>query len=302
MVAIIILIILLILSALIVPFTRQLVKDKIELKETPINKKFELLVSIINDTMLGGLGEITLFENNPRMMNLMSESQRNMLIQFYYSTGNLTIILNYKYFQKELVHKELYSNVRNITIFRQKDIANSFIEIAFRKIREHQERTGMEDVNNMSQLSTDIDDGSDPMNVVREAYSGLSLEQKRSIINLLYIIAKYGGLKDDEITKLPSVTQQLLTLELKWNDCVIQYQNTKEEGVVCNLKGIEEGLMTMIILSVMQLMNELKSMPHNLNADIESYAYSLFNKIGYSEKRMDEMLKKMMLMQQMFGL
>ena len=91
------------LALIFVPFTRQLVKDKEELSRNPINKKFEILVGVINDTMLEGKGEITLFNDDPRLMNLMSEDKRNMLIQFYYSTGNLTITLNYKYLQKELV-------------------------------------------------------------------------------------------------------------------------------------------------------------------------------------------------------
>ena len=94
MVTIIILIIVLILALVIVPFARQIVKDKEELAKTPINEKFQILVAKINDGLLDGKGEITLFDDDPRLMNLMSEDMRNMLIQFYYSTGNLTIYLN----------------------------------------------------------------------------------------------------------------------------------------------------------------------------------------------------------------
>lgn len=73
MVTIIILIIVLILALVIVPFTRQIVKDKEELAKTPINEKFQILIAKINDGLLDGKGEITLFDDDPRLMNLMSE-------------------------------------------------------------------------------------------------------------------------------------------------------------------------------------------------------------------------------------
>ena len=101
-ITLIFLLVIFVLALIFVPFTRQLVKDKEELSRNPINKKFEILVGVINDIMLNGKGEVTLFDDDPRLMNLMSDDKSNMLIQFYYSTGNLTLILNYKFLQKEL--------------------------------------------------------------------------------------------------------------------------------------------------------------------------------------------------------
>lgn len=139
-----------VLALIFVPFTRQLVKDKEELPRNPINKKFEILVGVINDIMLDGKGEVTLFEDEPRLMNLMSEERRNMLIQFYYSTGNLTITLNYKFFQKELVYKKQFSGLRNLSAFMQRDIANEFIEVCNKKISEHQQNVGYMDMSSMN--------------------------------------------------------------------------------------------------------------------------------------------------------
>ena len=133
MVTIIILIILLILALIFVPFSRAIVKDKLELAETPINKKFEILINRINDGLLDGRGEAVLFDDDARLMNLFSEDKSNYLIQFYYSTGTLTITLNYKYFQNELVRKEQYHGLRNISIYQQKDIANQFLEMCNRE-------------------------------------------------------------------------------------------------------------------------------------------------------------------------
>ena len=92
-ITLIFLLVIFVLALIFVPFTRQLVKDKEELSRNPINKKFEILVGVINDVMLDGKGEVTLFDDDPRLMNLMSDDKRNMLIQFYYSTGNLSITL-----------------------------------------------------------------------------------------------------------------------------------------------------------------------------------------------------------------
>lgn len=149
-ITLIFLLVVFVLALIFVPFTRQLVKDKEELSRNPINKKFEILVGAINEFMLDGKGEVTLFEDEPRLMNLMSEERRNMLIQFYYSTGNLTITLNYKFFQKELVYKKQFSGLRNLSAFMQHDIANEFIEVCNKKISEHQQNVGYMDMSSMS--------------------------------------------------------------------------------------------------------------------------------------------------------
>ena len=65
-ITLIFLLVIFVLALIFVPFTRQLVKDKEELSRNPINKKFEILVGVINDIMLDGKGEITLFDDDPR--------------------------------------------------------------------------------------------------------------------------------------------------------------------------------------------------------------------------------------------
>jgi len=302
MTTIIILVILLIFSALIVPFARQLVKDKLELRQNPINKKFELLVSIINDAMLGGKGEITLFDDDPRLMNLMSDDRRNLLIEFYYSTGNLTITLNYKYFQKELVHKEVYPNVRNITIFGQKDIANSFIEVCNKKIFEHQQKVTYNDAQKVSPNSFHANSQSDPTQILSAVYEDLSLHQKQSIINFMCMIAKYGGKVDTGIEKLTAISQQVLILNVRLEDCKAQFIQEGESAVLNDLKKLEESCMSSIILSVMQLLQELSFPSADIEPGLLNYTLGLFEKMGYSEQRVEGILKKIMLLGQMFGI
>lgn len=184
-ITLIFLLVIFVLALIFVPFTRQLVKDKEELSRNPINKKFEILVGVINDIMLDGKGEVTLFDDDPRLMNLMSDDRSNMLIQFYYSTGNLTITLKYKFLQKELVYEKQFSGLRNLSAFMQRDIANEFIEICGRKIAEHQQNVGYMDMSSMSGIQNPTLSDSDPMDVVRGMYNGLTTRQRCSAINLL---------------------------------------------------------------------------------------------------------------------
>lgn len=304
MTTIIILIVLLILAILIIPFTRQLVLDKEELRKTPINEKFKELVTIINSTMLDGEGEITLFDDDPRLMNLMSENKQNMLIQFYYSTGNLTLILNYKYFQKELVHKEVYNNLRNITIFTQKDIARSFIEVCNKKIIGHQQMVMKSLTAAMPYGSKNINIKGDTTSFLASSYDDLSLRQKRSVINLLYTIAKHKRLNDNEIGELTSINQQAVILGLRLDDCKCQFiqDGNSEISIVNDLKGIDEGCMSYIILSVMHLIHDLAKSPNDLEPEFEEYVNALFEQMGYSQQRIENIIRKISLLGKTFDL
>ena len=84
MTTIIILIVILIVALIAIAFSRQLVMDKQELLQTPINEKFKVLASVINEGLLDGKGELTVFDDDPRIMNLMSMNRQNLLIQFHY--------------------------------------------------------------------------------------------------------------------------------------------------------------------------------------------------------------------------
>lgn len=300
MTTIIILIILLIFAILIVPFMRQIVKDKVELCKTPINEKFKVLVSIINEVMLDGKGEITLFDDDPRLMNLMSDECRNMLIQFYYSTGNLTIILNYKYFQRELVHKELYANVRNISVFQQKNIANSFIEVCNKKILEHQQKVVGEDAGAISPQNIKTSNESDPTQILSGVYKDLSLKQKKSVLNLLYIIGKHGGFNDTEILKTSAISQMALILNVRKEESLSQYVREGENAIYNDLKDIEEGCMLSIILLALQLVHELSIPSQDIMPKLKVSFSDAFKKVGYSDERVEELLQKIALLQQMY--
>lgn len=290
-----------VLAFIFVPFTRQLVKDKEELSRNPINKKFEILVGAINEFMLDGKGEVILFDDDPRLMNLMSEDKRNMLIQFYYSTGNLTITLNYKFFQKELVYKKQFFGLRNLSAFMQRDIANEFIEICGKKIAEHQQNVGYMDMLSMSGAHSQGLSESDPMDVVRGMYDGLTIRQRYSAINLLYVIARSSGASESSILKNVTFSQTVLTINVKWEECKRQLETFGENTIYSDLNGIDDSVIAMLLLAAYQLVLSLSDNPHNVNPLVEEKFIYCFGRVGYSEEKIDQELEKIMLMAKMFS-
>lgn len=300
-ITLIFLLVIFVLALIFVPFTRQLVKDKEELSRNPINKKFEILVGVINDIMLDGKGEVTLFDDDPRLMNLMSDDRSNMLIQFYYSTGNLTITLKYKFLQKELVYEKQFSGLRNLSAFMQRDIANEFIEICGRKIAEHQQNVGYMDMSSMSGIQNPTLSDSDPMDVVRGMYNGLPTRQRCSAINLLYVIAQTSGMPEDTILKNVAFNQTVLTLNVKWEECKRQLETLGENAIYTDLNGIDNSVITMLLLSAFQLVVSLSDNPNNINPAVEEKFIYCFGRMGYSEEKINQELEKIMLMAKMFS-
>lgn len=300
-ITLIFLLVIFVLALIFVPFTRQLVKDKEELSRNPINKKFEILVGVINDVMLDGKGEVTLFDDDPRLMNLMSDDKRNMLIQFYYSTGNLSITLKYKFLQKELVYEKQFSGLRNLSAFMQRDIANEFIEICGRKIAEHQQNVGYMDMSSMSGIQNPTLSDSDPMDVVRGVYNGLTTRQRCSAINLLYVIAQTSGMPEDTILKNVAFNQTVLTLIVKWEECKRQLETLGENAIYTDLNGIDDSVITMLLLSAFQLVVSLSDNPNNINPAVEEKFIYCFGRMGYSEEKINQELEKIMLMAKMFS-
>ena len=101
-IALIFLLVLLVLALLIVPFARDMVKDRLELQNQTLEKKFEVLIEHLNQGLMFGDARVTTFDDDPRSLNIFSDAHANRIIHFMYSTGHLTIEMGYKYFHKEL--------------------------------------------------------------------------------------------------------------------------------------------------------------------------------------------------------
>lgn len=138
MVRLIVLIVIILLLVIIVPFVRQLLMDKRDLRNFPIEERFKTIMNVVNNELFEGKAELTLFDDDPRLANMMNKDRPSMLVQFYYSTGNLTVTLNHMCFRHGLVWKKLFSNARNWSEFNQVDCGRDFVENAIHQIREHE--------------------------------------------------------------------------------------------------------------------------------------------------------------------
>lgn len=117
-------IVLVIIGYTLIRFFFDLNKDNYELQDQPLSDKFGVIVNSINDVAFTGKGLTSPL--NKRAFNLYENGQ-NQIILFRYSTGHLTIMWKYKYFQKEIVHERTFNNVRNLSIFEQQRIADQMI-------------------------------------------------------------------------------------------------------------------------------------------------------------------------------
>ena len=140
MVKAIVLIAIILLLVILVPFIRQLMMDKRDLRKAPIEVRFRTFMETINEGLLDGKAELTLFDDDPRQANMMNNDRPSILLQFYYSTGHLTVTLNYMCFRHELVWKKLFTNAREWSHFNQIDCGREFVECALDKMHEHENK------------------------------------------------------------------------------------------------------------------------------------------------------------------
>lgn len=118
-------IVVIIVGFILIRFFISLSKDNEDLQGRPLDDKFNVIVNMINDVAFDGLGSVTSLDK--REFNLYEDGQ-NQIINFRYSTGHLTITWKYKYFQKEIVHKRQFNNVRNLSLFEQGKIGEQMIK------------------------------------------------------------------------------------------------------------------------------------------------------------------------------
>ncbi|MFT3903994.1 MAG: hypothetical protein QM727_12525 [Niabella sp.] len=117
-------IIVVVIGIIIFRFISDLSKDSNDLQGKTVAEKFNIIVNMINAYAFNGDGEIIKLSN--RECNIYQDDQ-NQIINLLYSTGCLTITWRYKYFQRELIHKKQFFNVRNINTTEQQNIGEQLI-------------------------------------------------------------------------------------------------------------------------------------------------------------------------------
>ena len=301
----IVLLILVVLFLLIYPFLGALIKDKRELADTTLEEKFPFFFKTISDGLFAGKGIVHQFPDNPRAVNMMSSdpNHQNMIVHFMYSTGNMMMELGFKYYQQELRFQHTAYNLRDGSVFVQKDLGNAFVEIATKRIYEHKIKVTKllhpdEIVNGISpEKPFDEKDG---IEIVQDSYSGLTIEQKEAIICIGYLTATANGDPEYVFTANPVVLQQLRFLNVSWVNCKGLLSIKGESGVCALLNGIDESI---LVLSE-PFFSACCISVENGKEDSAKLAklHTCISAIGMAPDDYDEMvLKNRLIMQRFFG-
>lgn len=299
----VVLLIITLLAMIFLPFSRALMKDRSELHENPMEKKFNILITRINDLLMNGRGEVVKFKDDPRMLNLFDDNHANMIINFYYSTGSLTITLKYKYYHVELVKKMQFDNMRQAETFRQQDVANHFCEEATIAIRQHQikinNERGLKDSAGEyifgSQPS--LEDSDNPVDLVRGMYDNYSRDEKIAWVNVAQMIYCADGSTVNDFKNHPQFSDLLLNFQVNYSEAEKQFNQIGETGIIGILDNGKEGDLIMKLMPVFPFVLD-QSGPNETR--IVKF-YSIFGRLGYTQERIDNELEKMMLLMQHFG-
>ena len=300
MVTLIIIFIILVLALIILSFTKNLMKDNLDLRNRPIEDRFKILIDEINKAILDGKGKTEYpIANDKRLLELRSDDKKNYLIEFDYSTGNLTIHLKYLYLQKELNAKVPFYHVRDVDYFTQKRMANEFIQKMRVAIAKHQETIGIPEQSAplYSQSDDDLFDDEDPINMVGSMYGDLSMHQKKSIINMAYLIFSAKGSSWEEFVNYPTTRTQLNFLNLNWQDCQQQLNAEGEDAIYSDLRGLRDGVYdSLLMFWLSMVMTEYG--PDDYRAD---KFMSMNEKLGHSEEDVEQRIQKIQAMMNYFG-
>lgn len=292
----IVLLIITLLAMIFFPFSRALMKDRAELHENPMEKKFNILITRINDLLMNGNGEVVKFQNDPRMLNLFDDNQANMIIHFYYSTGSLTITLKYKYYHVEMVKKMQFDNMRQAESFRQQDVANHFCEEATIAIRQHQDNVGKSQ--GFQTPTGDLHMSPSPESELfteRAMYNHLTREQKLELLNMARIVFLADGSPMEEFRDSAVLRKLLLNLQIDFDtyDCEVATRPT-----YVDMKHLYAVDKTITVMSMLPVISSSRR-----NPDIRMEAlYKIFGQINVSREQVDEIIQKMAMMMEYFGI
>ena len=299
----IVILIITLLAIFILPFFRALMKDREELHSNPLEKKFQILVARLNDTMMGGYGEITTFKDDPRMLNMLDENMPNMMITFYYSTGHLTIRLGYKHYNVELIKEMKFYNMRDADSFRQQDVANHFYEEAKIAIDAHREKVnaqmGFKDnTGNYSFKNTPAPENSNnPIDIIRSMYNEYTHEQKLALANAARIIFTADGSSDNEFLKHGQCSSVLLSLQVNFSEVKSFDLSKGKTGTINALRNVTADMITMA-MTILPFVFNKNNEPVPAR---ENMFYTIFESLGYSPADVNEQISKAIMLTQQFG-
>lgn len=294
----------LLIGLIFIPFFRQLIIDKCELKKQPLEKMFAVLIETINQELFNGNAELTTFDDDPRMANMMDDNHRNLIVRYYYSTGNMSVSLGYKYFQKELKFTKQF-HMRGSDDNYQRNCGRAFVKEALKKMKAHEQSvhsaTGFVSGTLASEptIKTGYDED-DPLSVVNSLFADFTLSQRQSVLNLMYEIARSDGTSDNVIKTKTHFMQSQSILQVSWPQCKQQYETTGGTvGIISDLKGLDDSKLDTVIIHVFPMALEDDGNPNEIRF---SEMLSLFEAMGRSPENVMGVIKKMMLLMQHYGM
>lgn len=287
------------LAALIfLPFSKSLMKDRLELESNPMEQKFNILISRINKLLMDGGGEI-IKTSDSRQVNLFDEDHANMIIRFYYSTGTLSIELKYKYFQVELMKKMEFHDMRQAESFRQADVANHFAEEAHAAIVAHQNKVGSQmGMKNQagdfvfSRNETESDD-SDGIGMIRKMYDNFSHQQKVALVNLVRQVLTVDS-TESAFRDHPLLNNALLSLQINPSEADSAWASSGRHGIILALQKDEDDKLPIILTVIFPFLQGMTE--RRVEAFME-----IMSACGYTEDEVNNEVEKMILMMQMFS-
>ena len=303
-IALIFLLVLLVLALLIVPFGRDMAKDRMELQNVTLEKKFEVLIEHINQGLFYGKAHVKNFPDDPRSLNIFADDHPNRIVHFMYSTGHLTIEMGYKYYQKELRFNKCYHNLRNITLFEQKNIARDFIETAQFKIAQHEGSVNSATVSNIDSSAVSmpgVDEMKDPTKLLEDFHSDLTKEQKMSLVNHLVIIDNHTRKNLKQSYQIPVIQQSMITMNVRQEECEALLYNKGEEYIYQCITGIEDAHMDLHILNCSIVMIQFARNDAEADLRTEKFLYGI-GKMGISPDEAKNRAEKVIALGKMFGI
>lgn len=299
----IVILIVTILAILILPFMRAMMKDLEELHENPLEQKFSIFISRVNEVLMNGNGEVVKFKNGPRYLNLFDDNQRNMIINIMYSTGTLTAILKYKYYHVELVKKMQFHQMRQAETFMQMDAANHFCEEAIIAITNHQEKVMGHQQEMMKspnyQPSSLGNGGTDnPVSLMRGMYDVYTHEQKVALLCMARMIYMADGSSEDALIKKPEFTAHMLTLEVNYDEILAMAESRDEDEIIAIVRENKGSELTPILITFIPFGG-------NTNDPAEpgwAKLIEILTKLGYNEEEIENECEKLALIMQQMGL
>jgi len=294
---IILLIIVLLIMLSLMRFSYEVTKDKHELKNNPLPTHFAVFIEYINEGFFQGSGRVVTFKDDPRSINLYCDNARNYLIQMYYSTGHLTVTLNYKYFQVEMPpYKKLFADVRNASSFQQKLMAQEFVETGLKSIKLHQMNnqflsTGAKS-NSTPKTHFGSSDGSKmhSMDYLESMYGQITREQAIAVADLFCYIVGASSFQD--VVLFDAIGLHFQVFSISYEECHKSFSPETIDSIVNLLHPIMEDDHTMLAINAHSLVEQAMGISSQYGKECGDRLNKVFTLLGYSKDQIEEEVQK----------